>query len=185
MDLYYSKNRDLYVPNCYPFEISKDGKKVKGFIRGEGWKNFVVKKVEGVELSDDTWDMDWMYVAKLYTLYGIEVANVYASKMTAGIVSRQTAIGYGKVYEKLKELDIDSWMDKDFFKLLKCNYLMSCFGGFMFDIIRFDENLSVLDSDYDCNKCTYKGKNISTSDYVKLKFGEQYVKVIDLLIEKI
>jgi hypothetical protein len=78
-------------------------------------------------------------VAKFYDKYGIEVADRYASNKTAGIISRQTAIGYGKIYEKIKGV-IDENFNPVFFEMMRCDYKLSCVGLYLFDIVGADKS---------------------------------------------
>ena len=137
-----ANKQTVLVPDCYPFKI-KNGV-LEHFTRsiGGGWKKTKSYKiVEDVELPDK-WDksITWLDVAKFYDQYGIEVANVYADRLTAGIVARQTATGYGKIYGAIKHLIPDNF-DVRFFELLRCEYMLSCFGMFLFDIVGMDDSL--------------------------------------------
>ena len=173
------KGENLFLPNCYPSEIKKDGK-LEFFIQGQGWQK--AKKyeiVEGVELPE-RWDknLTWLDVAKLYDQYGLEVANVYADCKTAGIISRQTTVGYGRIYSKIKHL-IDDTFDPKFFELLKCDYTMSCFGFFLLDIVELDKKFEQMDVEYNSIAAMYKGKECSMSNYVLQKYGQKYVDIIE------
>lgn len=54
---------------------------------------------------------------------------------------------------------------------------------FGLDIVSLDEHFSKIDSRYDCIKCTYKGiKGISLLEYVKEKYGEKVVMLINSLL---
>lgn len=47
------------------------------------------------------------------------------------------------------------------------------------DVLKLDQNLSNHDSDYDSILCTYKDqKNISQSEYIKIKYGEDAEKFV-------
>ena len=140
---------ETYLLNRYPNEIKNDT--LKYFHKG--WKSTKTgfKIVEGVNMPD-VWDeaVTWLDVAKFYDQYGLEVANQYAENKTAGIVSKQTAIGYGKIYSKIKHL-VDDTFDAGFFELLRCDYMLSCFGVYLFDIVALDaafEKLETLIPDY-------------------------------------
>jgi hypothetical protein len=58
------------------------------------------------------------------------------------------------------------------------------FRGFfgILDTPFLDKALSNLDSDYDCDECTYKGKNVSMAEYVQEKYGESTMRLIELLL---
>lgn len=170
---------DRYFANSWRTEIDKNGS-FEYFVSGEGWKKtkkFTV--VDGVELPE-RWDknLTWLDVARLYDQYGIEVANVYAECMTAGIVSKQTARGYGLIYGKIKHL-IDENFDSKFFELLRCDYMLSCFGLFLLGIIGLDDKFGKMDSEYNPSDVKYKGKDCSMRQYVLQKYGQKYVDIIE------
>lgn len=51
------------------------------------------------------------------------------------------------------------------------------------DIVELDRKLDMYDSFYDSTACTYKGKeNISINLYVKEKFGNRAVEIIEQLL---
>lgn len=183
MELYYLPTKRLYLPNCYPVE--QNGKKLKYFIYGEGWKQTTsFKRVEGISLPDK-WDSNitWLQIAKWWDQYGIEVANVYAEKKTAGIVSRQTARGVGIIWRTIKKLAPENF-DEAFFNCLSADYMMACFGLFLFDLTKTDGNFSLLDNEYKSNECTYKRKTCSMMEYVQQKWGCNYFQMIEALIQK-
>lgn len=135
-----------FWPNLRRTEIDKK-ETFEYFKYGSGWKK--TKKyqvIDGVELPE-RWDknLTWFDVAKLYDQYGINVANVYAECMTAGIVSKQTAIGYGKIYAKIKHLITDDFSPK-FFELMRCDYTLACFGIYALDIIGMDASFEKMET---------------------------------------
>jgi hypothetical protein len=51
------------------------------------------------------------------------------------------------------------------------------------DIVKLDDIFSQQDSDYNNNKCTYKGqKDISMKTYVEIKFGEDALKFLESVL---
>ncbi len=52
-------------------------------------------------------------------------------------MSKQTAIGYGVIYENIKHL-VDENFDPKFFEMMRCDYMLSSFGLFVFDIVGMD-----------------------------------------------
>lgn len=177
------KTKDYYLPHCWPCEIKPNGK-LEYFIMGKGWqKTKSFKIVEGVDLPDNRSELSWLEIAVLFDKYGLEVANVYAERKTAGIVSRQTAIGYGKIYAAIKDIVNVDEVDNNFFECLSFDYMSSCFGLFIFDIVATDKKLASKDKDYDHVNATYKGERISMRDYVRLKYSRKAVELIDKLNE--
>lgn len=161
-------------------EIDKNGL-FNYFVRGNGWKKTKTFTVieDDFLLNRDDKGIDELYIAKVFDKYGIDVAEFYAGCITAGIVARQKAYGCGLMYQKIKDI-LPKNFDNSFFKLLKCDYWLSCFGSYSLDIIWLDYYFSKQDSDYDNVKSTYKDKeNVSMSEYVALKYGDDYVKIID------
>jgi len=93
----------------------------------------------------------------------------------------KTAAGYHSIYQKIQDLikDEDAW----FFDLLKCDYMLACFGLFSFDVVAFDNHLSKLDPEYDSINCTYKGlRDISTGEYILRKYGKRHFEMVQRLL---
>lgn len=168
-------------PLTFPNSIEyKDGKKPKleYFKRGEGYKKTVVFEVLNETLPNRTNTISWLDIAKLTTKYGIEVGEYLAEGKVAGIIARQSAKGFATIYNKIKDI-IPENFDPVFFENMKCDYIMSCFGMFSFDIVAFDKWLTTNDPDYSGDECTYKGKKCSMRQYIELKYGEDYVKIVE------
>jgi len=181
------KVKDIYLPDCYPSEAKGDT--VDYFIYGQGWKKKKkFKVVEGVDLPERHEILSWFDIAILYDKYGIEVANQYAERKTAGIVSRQMARSYGYIYGAIKDILPDNF-DKRFFDCLCCMWEAACFGLFIFDISATDDKLGDIDKKYKPLTCTYttmKGedmKEVSMKKYVDLKYGQDYSAIIDRLCD--
>jgi len=178
--------KDGYLPNCYPAQINKET--LSYFIGGQGWqKTKKFRIVEEVTLPEPSAKITWLQVAQLFDQYGIEVAVTYANHKTAGIVSRQTARGYGLIYARIKHL-MPANFDPSFFEAIKCDYMLSCFGMFILDIVATDKSLSSIDNEYnstDPTDSTYHGKPCSMSDYVIEKYGQQYDDILNELIKDV
>lgn len=54
-------------------------------------------------------------------------------------------------------------------------------GKWELDVFSLDRLLSKNDSDYDFENAKYKGKKISMSAYIKIKFGERAEEIINIL----
>ena len=50
-----------------------------------------------------------------------------------------------------------------------------------FDIIKFEDDLASKDSEYNAEECSYKNKNVSLKDYIKIKFVEEANSLITTL----
>lgn len=181
------KKGGLYLPfdGSSRNEIDKNGL-FNYFIRGKGWKKTkaftVIEDAFLLEHTDN--GINELYIAMVFDKYGIEVAEFYANSITASIVARQKAYGCGVMYQKIKDI-LPNDFNNSFFKLLKCNYWLSCFGSYVLDIVQLDNYFNKTDDDYDSVKCTYKGKeNVSMSEYVALKYGDDYVKIIKRCLGK-
>lgn len=182
------KVKDLYLPHCYPFEIKKN-RQLEYFIYGQGWKKTKTYKiVEGVELPEKWAELHPLDIAILFDKYGIEVANIYAERKTAGIDSRQYAKSYGYIYRNIKDI-LPEDFDRDFFTCLKVMWEPACFGLFVFDICETDNAFGEIDKKYRPMEISYinqKGedmKSVSMHQYVEMKYGEPYVKIIEALIK--
>ena len=55
-------------------------------------------------------------------------------------------------------------------------------GNFSLDICKLDEEFEKRDADYNSDMATYKGDNVSMSDYIIKKWGERANQIIDELI---
>lgn len=173
------KVKDVFYLDKFPQSV-KNGT-LEYCVQGQGYKK--TKKFEVIESSDflerGDKEVTWLYVAKMFDKYGIEVAEEYADCLTAGIVARQFAYGYGTIYQKIKHLLPIDWNDVKFFELLRCDYMMACFGMYSLDIIGLDAELSNMDSEYNATEATYKGVKVSMKEYVTQKYGKLYADIIE------
>lgn len=149
------------------------------FLRGVGHKK--TKKFERIEGLPARKKLSWMQIAAYTEQYGLNIGEAYADCKTAGIVARQTAAGYCEMYKKCKHLLNPE--HEEFFNMLRCDYMLSCVGIYLLDIVRLDEALAKADSQYDSKGCMYQGSTISMSEYVKQKFGQEYVDIINACSE--
>jgi hypothetical protein len=166
--------------NGYHWAYSSDltNGSAKYFEKGKGWRKSKAQIVDAPERSSK---LTWLEIAKLSDFYGLNVASGYAESKVAGVVAWQTAAGYHYIYQKIKDLikDEDAW----FFDLLRCDYMLACFGMFSFDVVAFDDHLSKLDPEYDSINCTYKGlSDISTGEYILSKYGKRHFEMIQRLL---
>jgi hypothetical protein len=51
--------------------------------------------------------------------------------------------------------------------------LLATTGLWHFNIVQFDTDLSKADPEYNADKCLYKGKETSCSDYIIAKYGQE------------
>ena len=178
MKLLRLKKSNVYLLDGFPQSV-KNGV-LTYFIMGQGYKKTkAFEYVEGVEMPE-RWSkvINWLFVAKVFDQYGIEVAERYADCLTAGIVARQSARGYGLIYQKIKHL-IDGNFNPEFFALMRCDYMLSCYGLFMLDIVGMDTAMGKIDPDYIPEQSKYKGRECSMKEYVTIKYGEQYARIIE------
>lgn len=57
--------------------------------------------------------------------------------------------------------------------------LMAITGRWLFDILKFDKWCNDNDSDFDSEKCIYKGqKDTSLSEYLTIKYGEHITDLV-------
>lgn len=154
------------------------------FKYGEGYKKTkefnIINDDELLELFDT--NINELYVAKITSKYGVNVGSEYANRLVPGITAIQTANELCYIYEKIKNI-LPKNFNNDFFKLLKCEYIFSCFGIYELDIIQLDKALSKLDPNYDNEKCTYKNNLCTMDEYITLKFGEPYSNIVKRLCE--
>lgn len=155
------------------------------FKYGEGYKKtkafIIINDNKLLELFDT--NINELYVAKITSKYGVNVGSEYANRLVPGITAIQTAKELCYIYEKIKDILPENF-NNDFFKLLKCEYIFSWFGIYELDIIQLDKALSKLDPNYDNENCTYKNNLCTMDEYITLKFGEPYSKIVKFLCEE-
>lgn len=60
---------------------------------------------------------------------------------------------------------------------------LMCFTGkWELDIIALDESFGQKDSDYNSDKCTYKGEPCSMREYIEKVFGQRAYDIVKLLM---
>ena len=183
MELFEIKTKTgmIYKMNRFPQEVKNDT--LQYFVYGEGYKktkrfNRIVANIP--ELNEE---LSWLEICKIHEVYGIDVSNEYAEQKTAGFISKRTVLSKYWMYSKIKDILNTIENSEWFFNLLSCDHTLSMFGIYSFDIIELDKVLNRLDSEYDNINCLYKGKNVSMSEYIDLKYGKQYTEMIDRLLE--
>lgn len=159
------------------------------FIKGKGWK-----KTKSWEIIEDNkipelWESSWYEVCQIVEKYGWTLGVEYADKCTAGIIAEMTLRGKFAMYLAAKP-QWEEAFKKDpkladlFFNTVKCNYKMSTYGYFTFDITGLDETLSkVKEYEYNGADCTYKGKEkVSLYQFISEEFGKEYSEIVTKLI---
>ena len=181
MKIYEIKTREGIIYKRVS-EFDRPSNTLEYFIYGKGHlKTKSFRILPDVELPDRWDNLSWLEICKIHEKYGIEISNEFAECKTAGIISRQTIYGKYSLYQKIKNILPENF--DAFFEILPCDYLLSCFGMYSFDVCRLDQIFSKLDVEYNDVECTYKGETISMREYVALKYGADYVKLIDVLID--
>ena len=150
------------------------------FTYGKGYKKTRKFQVLDIDMPDRWEKLSWLQLCRIHEKYGIGVSNEYAECKVAGMISRQTMNGKYTFYEKIKDIIPENF--DDFFELLPCEFGLSLFGMYLFDIVKFDRILSKMDPEYSDIDCTYKGEKCSMKEYVGKKYGENYVNIIEKLI---
>lgn len=182
MKIYEIKTKDGIINIPVSYLAKESNGTLTYFKRGNGYvKTKSFKVLPDVELPDKWDELSWLEICKIHELYGIEVSNSFAECKVAGIISRQTILGRYAIYSKIKDI-IPANFDS-FFELLTCNYLLSCFGMYTFDICTLDTTLAKIDKDYNDTESTYKGETISMANYITLKYGAEYSTIIKKLID--
>lgn len=184
IDLYkiYVKQWDEEVILPKTWTIKLKGKTISFFVRGIGYTTS--KKFEKLDKTIPEYEkLSWFEIAKLTHKYGKYVGEYLANRKTAGIVAMQTALGYSTIYGIIKDI-IPENFDEKFFECLKANYMLACFGKFLFDIVATDIRLAELVPEYDHERNTYNNEiNVSMSAFITKHFGEAYAKIIEKLNE--
>lgn len=174
------RQENVFVPHCFPSKITNNGKTLKYWIRGEGHKKTNSFDILPEELPD-RWGLSWLDIMYIHEKYGINVSEVYAGCKVAGIVARQNVYSRYALFQKARHL-LNLETDREFFELIKTEYLSSCFGLYMIDIVATDKELSKTDPEYDSENATYRGETCPQEEYVRRKFGERYVAIVNAMI---
>lgn len=176
------RDGDVYVPHRFPSDITNDGKTLKYFIRGEGHKQTKAFEILEEELPDK-WDrLSWLDIMHIHEKYGINISSIYADTKVPGLVARENVRSRYALFEKARHL-LDPEKDRELFELIKPESMLSYFGMYMLDIVATDKALSKADSEYDSENATYRGNPCSIEDYVRIKFGDRGVEIINALIK--
>lgn len=171
---------NVFIPYCFPTKITNNGKTLKYRIRGEGHKrtnSFDILPIELPEMRGLPW-LDIMYI---HGKYGINVSEEYAGCKVDGFVARQNLYSRYALFQKARHL-LNLETDREFFELIRTEYLSSCFGLYMIDIVATDKQFSEADPEYNSENATYRGESCSQKEYVRRKFGERYVAIINAMI---
>lgn len=150
------------------------------FISGQGRK----KTTKYTILEEDVEEpVTWLFVGRMYDKYGTYVATTLAHthKGVSSMVADQMATGYGVMYQKVKDVLTEDF-NPNFFDLLRCDYMLACFGIYSLDIIGLDEKLGEFDKEYDPKTATYKGEPCSMKEYLEKAGGTLYAKVVELAL---
>lgn len=171
---------NIYVLNRFPQKITNQGKSLTYWIYGEGYKKTASFEILPEELPDK-WGQPWLDIMYIHEKYGNNVSEAYAECKVAGIVARQNLYSRYALFRKAKHL-LDSETDRDFFELIRPEYLSSCFGLYMIDIVATDKEFSKADPEYDSENAIYRGEPCSQEEYIRRKFGRRHVDIIKAMI---
>lgn len=178
MEIYSIKTKDgiIHVIKDWSTEICKSGQ-LKYFKYGQGYKKTKRFELIDVDLQPKK---DALYIGEVASTYGDDVAS-HLCEQAFGCctISAQNWTPFFKhVYKIAKK----NFTENEFNNISRdvVNNFRHFIG--LLDVVFLDEALSNLDPDYDCNQCTYKGKNVSMSEYVQEKYGEPTMRLINLLL---
>lgn len=174
------RDGDIYVLNHFPQKITNQGKSLTYWIYGKGYKKTASFEILPEELPDK-WGQPWLDIMYIHEKYGINVSEVYADGRVAGIVARQNVLSRYALFRKASHL-LNPETDREFFELIRPEYLSSCVGLYMIDIVATDKQFSKADPEYDFENVTYRGESCSQEEYVRRKFGDRYVAIINAMI---
>lgn len=174
------KDGHIFIPHHHPSNITNNGKNLKYWIYGEGHKRTSSFEILPEELPD-RWGQPWLDIMYIHKKYGINVSEAYAECKVAGIVARQNLNSRYALFRKASHL-LNPETDREFFELIRPEYMSSCFGLYMIDIVATDKQFSKADPEYDFENATYRGESCSQEEYVRRKFGERYVAIINAMI---
>jgi len=156
---------------------------------GGGYKK--TKVFESVEIDIPEMDaaLPWLQIVKINLEYGESVAKVYAENKVAGIVCLPYLRAYTALYQKASEF-IDQMDGKQTFftgeeffeKFAVFDYFLAMGGVYTLDITKVDDILDKIDEDYDAEKCTYQGKNVSMQEYLEIKYGKLASEAVSAMI---
>jgi len=171
-----TKNGIVYVRKDWSTEISKSGY-LKYFVYGQGYKGTKRFELIDVDLQPKK---DALYIGEVASTYGDDIAS-YLCEHAFGCCTI-SARNWTPFFRYVNKIAKENFNEEEFDKISRD--VVNNFRGFFgcLDTPFLDEALSRLDSDYNCNECTYKGKNVSMAEYIQEKYGETTVKLIEMLL---
>jgi len=177
MEIYRIKTKDgiVYVRKDWSTEIRKNGQ-LEYFKYGQGYKRAKRFELIDVDLQPKK---DALYIGEVASTYGNDIAS-YLCEHAFGCC-QLSAQNWTPFFRYVYKIAKENFNEEEFDKISRD--VVNNFRGFfgILDTTFLDEALSKLDSDYNCNECTYKGKNVSLAEYIEEKYGEPTVKLIELL----
>ena len=178
MEIYRIKTKDgfIHVRKDWSTTVSESGY-LKYFIYGQGYKRTKRFELIDVDLQPK---QDALYIGEVASTYGDDIAS-YLCEHAFGCCT-YSAQNWTPYFKHVYKIAKENFTEDEFNGISKevANNFRHFIG--LLDVVFLDEALSNLDTDYDCNQCTYKGKNVSMAEYVQEKYGETTVKLIELLL---
>ena len=178
MEIYRITTKDgiVHVRKDWSTEIDKQGR-LNYFLYGQGYKKTERWELINVDLEPKK---DALYIGEVALKYGDEVAS-YLCEQALGCcaMSAKNWTPFFKHVYRVAKINFTQEIIDTISRDVVNNFRH--FLGLL-DVTFLDEALSNLDSEYDCVNCTYKGKEISMKEYIREKYGEPTMCLIDLLL---
>lgn len=117
----------------------------------------------------------------IHEKYGRHCSLIYAETKCAGIVALENLLSRYSLFQKAKHL-LCRETDAAFFELIKTDGMLSWLGMYQIDITAMDDELGKRDSEYQPELALYQGKPCSMDGYIRQKFGERYVQIMNAMM---
>jgi hypothetical protein len=171
--------QEINFLNRYPHEIKNNN--FEYFITGEGYKKTKKFKLSNVDLPDLK-KISWYEICRIYDKYGYYVAVEYANFKTCEAISGRYTNAYYQMYKRSESILTQLPDAIPFFESLPIDYWLSFLGHGSIDIIKYDNQLTIDDPQYNNNECTYNGQECSLNQYVAIKYSSLHAEAIHKMI---
>lgn len=181
MDIVRVKRRKeiLFLPHTFPHEVK--GQSFEYFISGEGYKKTKAFEILNEEIPERWSRLSWLEIMYIYEKYGRYCSLIYAETKCAGYVALENLLSRYSLFQKAKHL-LCRKTDAAFFELIKTDGILSWLGMYQIDITTMDDELGKRDSEYQPELALYQGKPCSMDGYIRQKFGERYVRLMNAMM---
>lgn len=188
VNVYVIKNEIYHLPESSSICMRKDGRVDYRGSKDNKWhitKKFKQINIPPDEIKQDYGEMSWLEICYLASKYSIELGEDLSVYKVAIYAALRMFYGYYANYKKLVDMiNPKNQQDRDFFEMMRCDSKLAFFQVYSLDVIDMDNMFDKMDDDYDSNEATYKGRQCSMHDYVKIKYGIRYSWMIQKVLDQ-